>query len=48
MPRKVKCYGSQAGGIVTAPSDADETDARYFANAPTVTGDFGRVHFSRR
>ena len=48
QPEKVKCYSSHGGGIVTAPSDADDTSWRYLASAPVLTGDAGRRHAARR
>ena len=38
---------SQAGGIVTAPSDAEDTALRYLASAPVALwGETGRFHAS--
>ena len=51
ITQKVKpntCYSSQSAGIVTAPSEADATALLYFAKAPRVTGEVGRVQLRRR
>ena len=48
QPEKVKFYSSQGGGIVVAPSEADDTSSRYFAKAPVLTGDGGRRQPARR